>query len=289
MELIYLRWLPRRKFLEARVAAARADGKPFVIEEFGKYISRPATSDAEIKALRDPWFQDIFDIAAESQKSDGPIKGEPFQSSFSPTKRCCGRQKSGTLAQAHMSWSGCSFCTSKCSKICGLVSHSRQVNRAVKRGNVQLQTSKLSELRVVPNAGLIMWKYGVSPYHNNTDKNWVNVKDTTWTDIVAPQGKVYNFRKTAVPNCRPATGKAQLEGRGISTMSTSPASGKVCSPLTRPPSFFHCRMLSSPAPMRLLGACLVPCCRFVGNTRGLLSCRMMRGHTRCYSSLFAGH
>mmetsp|Transcript_8368 Transcript_8368/g.25080 ORF Transcript_8368/g.25080 Transcript_8368/m.25080 type:complete len:630 (-) Transcript_8368:2224-4113(-) len=138
-----------RKFLEARVAAARADGKPFVIEEFGKYISRPATSDAEIKALRDPWFQDIFDIAAESQKSDGPIKG------------------------------------------------------------------------------LIMWKYGVSPYHNNTDKNWVNVKDTTWTDIVAPQGKVYNFRKTAVPNCRPATGKAQLEGRGISTMSTSPASGKV--------------------------------------------------------------
>ena len=64
-----------RKFLAERVAAAKADGKPFVIEEFGKYISRPATSDAEIKALRNPWMQDFFDIADESQKADGPIKG----------------------------------------------------------------------------------------------------------------------------------------------------------------------------------------------------------------------
>lgn len=75
-----------RKFLAERVAAAKADGKPFVIEEFGKYISRPATSDAEIMALRNPWMQDFFDIADESQKANGPIKGatrtqqcHPFQ------------------------------------------------------------------------------------------------------------------------------------------------------------------------------------------------------------------
>lgn len=48
-----------------------------------------------------------------------------------------------------------------------------------------------------------MWKYGISPYHNNTDKNWVNVKDSTWTNIVAPTGLAYNMRKTVVPNCRP--------------------------------------------------------------------------------------
>ncbi len=55
----------------------------------------------------------------------------------------------------------------------------------------------------ITDTGLIMWKYGTSPYHNRTDKNWVNVKDTTWTDIIAPEGKKYNSRKAAVPNCRP--------------------------------------------------------------------------------------
>lgn len=52
------------------------------------------------------------------------------------------------------------------------------------------------------SSGVIMWKYGISPYHN-TDKNWVSVKDTTWRDIVAPTGLAYNMRKTPVANCRP--------------------------------------------------------------------------------------
>ena len=65
-------------------------------------------------------------------------------------------------------------------------------------------------------AGLIMWKYGTSPYHNNTDKNWVSVKDSTWVDIVAPEGKKYNFRKTAVPNCRP--GAPPPPPRGLTTL-----------------------------------------------------------------------
>lgn len=138
-----------RKFLAARAMAAKIDKKPFVIEEFGKYISRPATSDAEIKALRDPWIEDIVKIANQSQSSDGPI------------------------------------------------------------------------------VGVIMWKYGISPYHNNTDKNWVNVKDSTWTDIVAPTALSYNMRKTAVPNCRPAKGPSQEQGRGMSMMSSAPAVGKA--------------------------------------------------------------
>lgn len=68
-----------RKFLAARAMAAKIDKKPFVIEEFGKYISRPATSDAEIKALRDPWIEDIVKIANQSQSSGGPIVGERSQ------------------------------------------------------------------------------------------------------------------------------------------------------------------------------------------------------------------
>lgn len=48
-----------------------------------------------------------------------------------------------------------------------------------------------------------MWKYGVSPYHNNTDKNWINIKDSTWTDIIEPLGKKLSMDKTPVANCKP--------------------------------------------------------------------------------------
>ncbi len=47
-----------------------------------------------------------------------------------------------------------------------------------------------------------MWKYGVSPYHNNTDKNWINVKDSTWTQVIEPLGKILSKDKSAVANCR---------------------------------------------------------------------------------------
>ena len=57
-------------------------------------------------------------------------------------------------------------------------------------------------------AGVVLWKYGVTPYHNRTDAAWVNTQDTTWTNIVAPLGKTLNYKKTAVPNCRPGAAAA---------------------------------------------------------------------------------
>lgn len=47
-----------------------------MIEEFGKYVPRPATSDEDIKRIRDPWFEDVFSIVDGSIKSGGPIHGE---------------------------------------------------------------------------------------------------------------------------------------------------------------------------------------------------------------------
>ena len=46
-------------------------------------------------------------------------------------------------------------------------------------------------------------QYGVSPYHNNTDKNWITVKDSTWTDIIQPLAKTLSKDKSAIRNCRP--------------------------------------------------------------------------------------
>ena len=65
-----------RRWLSARAAQAASYGKPFVIEEFGKYVPRPATSDEDIKRIRDPWFEDVFSIVDGSIKSGGPIHGE---------------------------------------------------------------------------------------------------------------------------------------------------------------------------------------------------------------------
>lgn len=48
-----------------------------------------------------------------------------------------------------------------------------------------------------------MLQYGVSPYHNNTDKNWITVKDSTWTDIIQPLAKTLSKDKSAIRNCRP--------------------------------------------------------------------------------------
>jgi len=64
-----------RKWLSTRSAQAQMDGKPFVVEEFGKYVPRPATSDADIARIRDPWFEDVFGIVEGSVKSGGPIHG----------------------------------------------------------------------------------------------------------------------------------------------------------------------------------------------------------------------
>ena len=70
------RHLTCRRWLSARAAQAASYGKPFVIEEFGKYIPRPATSDEDIKRIRDPWFEDVFSIVDGSIKSGGPIHGQ---------------------------------------------------------------------------------------------------------------------------------------------------------------------------------------------------------------------
>lgn len=49
----------------------------------------------------------------------------------------------------------------------------------------------------------MIWKYAVTPINNATDKNWVTVEDTTWTNIIRPYAeKIYNIRP-AVKNCKP--------------------------------------------------------------------------------------
>lgn len=73
--IIFTALFARRKWLSTRSAQAQMDGKPFVVEEFGKYVPRPATSDADIARIRDPWFEDVFGIVEGSVKSGGPIHG----------------------------------------------------------------------------------------------------------------------------------------------------------------------------------------------------------------------
>lgn len=68
-----------RKWLAARSTQAQQYGKPFVVEEFGKYVPRPATSDSDIARIRDPWFQDVFDIVDGSIKAGGAIHGVPSE------------------------------------------------------------------------------------------------------------------------------------------------------------------------------------------------------------------
>ena len=68
----------RRKFIAARQAQAASEGKAFIIEEFGKFIPRPATSDADIARIRDPYFQDIFSIVNGSVNAEGALRGPRF-------------------------------------------------------------------------------------------------------------------------------------------------------------------------------------------------------------------
>jgi hypothetical protein len=62
-----------------------------------------------------------------------------------------------------------------------------------------------------PSCGVAcVLQYGVSPYHNNTDKNWITVKDSTWTDIIQPLAKTLSKDKSAIRNCRPGAPPAAL-------------------------------------------------------------------------------
>jgi hypothetical protein len=58
-------------------------------------------------------------------------------------------------------------------------------------------------LQPCPMSVVPVLQYGVSPYHNNTDKNWITVKDSTWTDIIQPLAKTLSKDKGTVRNCRP--------------------------------------------------------------------------------------
>lgn len=61
-------------WLTAHIKNAQALGKPFIVEEFGKSISKrdPGT----ISSVRDPVFTAVYNQLSDNLKSDGVFKGE---------------------------------------------------------------------------------------------------------------------------------------------------------------------------------------------------------------------
>ena len=53
------------------------------------------------------------------------------------------------------------------------------------------------------HAAVMIWKYGVTNLNNATDKNWISVSDTTWTDIIEPYAMKISAYRPAVKSCKP--------------------------------------------------------------------------------------
>ena len=197
----------RRKFIAARQAQAASEGKAFIIEEFGKYVPRPADSDSDISRIRDPYFQDIFSIVNSSINTEGALRGS-CSSAYAPTSVPRAVLPGMNFLRPITTW---------LQRLSGVPCSKFHLQRRPRVGlstrllphSDMLLRPPLARVLVLTSfpcpgaAAVVMWKYGVTPYHNRTDPSWVNVQDTTWTNIVAPLGQTLNLRKTAVPNCRP--------------------------------------------------------------------------------------
>nr|QOL01199.1 putative extracellular protein TR9_011a [Trebouxia lynnae] len=76
-------------FLEAWIkqhaADAKAMGKPFMIEEFGKEVHLESGAQANITSIRGPFYRKVYQQLQESLAADGPLKGVIFwQWGFAP-------------------------------------------------------------------------------------------------------------------------------------------------------------------------------------------------------------
>ena len=49
----------------------------------------------------------------------------------------------------------------------------------------------------------MIWKYGETNIENATDKNWISVTDSTWTQIIEPYAMKISAYRPPVSNCKP--------------------------------------------------------------------------------------
>ena len=54
----------------------------------------------------------------------------------------------------------------------------------------------------------MIWKYGETNIENATDKNWISVTDSTWTQIIEPYAMKISAYRPPVPNCKPGAPRA---------------------------------------------------------------------------------
>ena len=63
-----------KTWVSSHVRAAQELGKPLVVEEFGKAVS----DENQIASVRNPWYSLVYDAAARSIASGGPLRGAMF-------------------------------------------------------------------------------------------------------------------------------------------------------------------------------------------------------------------
>lgn len=63
------------KWIKQHAADAKAMGKPFMIEEFGKEVHLELGVKANISSIRGPFYRKVYQQLQESLNADGPLKG----------------------------------------------------------------------------------------------------------------------------------------------------------------------------------------------------------------------
>ena len=58
--------------------------------------------------------------------------------------------------------------------------------------------------------GVMIWKYGVTNINNATDKAWISVTDTTWTQIIKPYAQKISAYSPNVAKCKPGAQTEQM-------------------------------------------------------------------------------
>ncbi|KAL3155965.1 hypothetical protein ABBQ32_012960 [Trebouxia sp. C0010 RCD-2024] len=72
-------------WIKQHAADAKAMGKPFMIEEFGKEVHLESGTQANISSIRGPFYRKVYQQLQESLNADGPLKGVIFwQWGFAP-------------------------------------------------------------------------------------------------------------------------------------------------------------------------------------------------------------
>lgn len=63
------------RWIKQHAADAKAMGKPFMIEEFGKEVHLESGVKANISSIRGPFYRKVYQQLQESLNADGPLKG----------------------------------------------------------------------------------------------------------------------------------------------------------------------------------------------------------------------